>query len=417
MKTLRASKILFIHHGQIVGGAPTSLKNTTLGLKKEGFTNLKILCTYPDMKIFFEKEAGVETGDIYSPYLSVGRVFVGLSSLSSLRTFIYFWLELLKAPFIIKRQMKTFRQEKPDIIHLNSSILFIVAISAKLARVPLVWHVREILIGSKWNLRKKFAGWFIRKLADEVVCISEVEARSLGKDSLGNVKVVYNFVDFTKFICSDRELAEIKQKYNPENKKAYVSLGGVSFRKGTVEIIELAKNMPNKLFLIAGTYLIKNDYGTTNRFLISFVHRLEDMLKKYELKKIYSWYYTQRVEFLYFKYNLKNIHFVGKLDNVVPLISICDGLIFAGCTPHFPRPVYEAWALKKPVVVFDMKGISDNITDGIDGVICRDNSVDGLQEGIVKLNLTMGEKGYKKAISKFDMEKNIRKIISIYMEL
>lgn len=417
MKTFTTSKILFIHHGQVIGGAPTSLKNTVIGLKKEGFDNLKILCAFPDMKLFFQKEAVVETSDIYSPHLLVGRVFVGLASLMNLRTFIYFWLELLKAPLTIHRQISTFKREKPDIIHLNSSILFIVAISAKIAKIPLLWHVREVVIGSKWNLRKKFTGWFIRKLADRVICISELEAKSLGNNTFDNVEVVYNFVDFSEFRCSNMELNEIIQEYNPENKKVYVSLGGVSFRKGTVEIIELAKKIPNELFLIAGTCPTKNIYGKMKKSLITYVHKFEDVLKKYRFKNIYSWYYTQRVEFLYLGSKLANLQFIGKLDNVTPLIAMSDGLIFAGCTPHFPRPVYEAWAVKKPVVVFDMEGISEHITNGIDGIICKSNSAAGLQDGLQTLNLEMGEKGYKKAISRFDMEKNVKKIISVYMEL
>jgi len=114
---------------------------------------------------------------------------------------------------------------------------------------------------------------------------------------------------------------------------------------------------------------------------------------------------------------LKNIRFIGKVDNVVPLIAICDILIFAGCTPHFPRPVYEAWALKKPIVAFDMDGISDNIENDIDGVIVNENTCYGLSNAIPSVNSRMGKNGYKKAMERFDMNKNIEKIIKIYGEI
>ncbi|WP_332444468.1 glycosyltransferase family 4 protein [Wolinella succinogenes] len=414
---MRSKKISFIHHGRVIGGAPTSLKNTIVGLKNEGFTNLKILCAFPDMKPFFEKEAGVGTGDIYSPHLVVGRVFVGLASLASLRTFIYFWLEILKAPYTIWRQIQRLKSEKPDIIHLNSSILFIAAISAKWLGIPLVWHVREVLIGGKWNLRKRFAGWFIRSLADRVICISEVEAKSLGRDTKGNLSVVYNFIDLEKFAQSCGDAESEKERYDIRDQKVYVSLGGVSFRKGTVEIIHAAKKMPEAHFLIAGTYPEKTSHSYFKKKMIGFYHALEDVLIQYKIKDIYSWYYNQRVEFLYFGTELENLKFVGKLDNVAPLINICDALIFAGRTPHFPRPVYEAWALKKPVVVFDMEGVGDNVSDGIDGVVCKSNDTDGLIDAIKSVKPEMGEGGYQKALEKFDMEKNVKKIVGVYGEL
>jgi glycosyltransferase involved in cell wall biosynthesis len=366
------------------------------------------------MKPFFEKEACVETGDIYSPYLIIGRVFVGLSILLNLRTFIYFFMELFKAPITIKKQIETLKLEKPDIIHLNSSILFFVAISTKIAKIPLVWHVREVVIGSKWNLRKRFAGWFIRKLADEVICISEVEAKSLGQDTFNNANVVYNFIDLAKFNCSKDVIERIKKEYNQNNKNFFFSLGGVSFRKGTIEIIQTAKELKDDLFLIAGSSPTQNKYSLLKKLLITAIHKIEDLLKSLDLKKIYSWYYNQRVEFMFYDLNLENLKFVGKLDNVAPIISICDGLIFAGCTPHFPRPVYEAWALKKPVVVFKMEGISENIFDGMDGVICKSNDSIGLREALLQIENNMGEKGYEKAIEKFNMEKNVKKIIEIY---
>lgn len=410
-------KIVFIHHGKVIGGAPRSLKNTIIGLEKEGFNNMKILCAYQDMKSFFQDSTKVEVGGIYSPYLTIGRVFVGLASLTRLYTMILFMLEFIKFPYIIFRQFRQLYKEKPDIVHLNSSILFLPAVSVKLLKIPLVWHVREVLIGGKWSLRKKFTGWFIRKLADEVICISEVEAQSLGNDEYKNINVIYNFIDFSLFSDKNINIEFEKKRYGLKDEKVYVSLGGVSFRKGTIEIIQTAKIMKNDKFLIAGTYPTKNDYFLLNLKWIKLVHNIEDFLMRNNLKTIYSWYYTQRVEFLYFDSPITNLKFVGKLDDVVPLIAISDALIFAGCTPHFPRPVYEAWAMKKPVVVFNMEGIIDNVDNGIDGVICENNTADGICSAISKVNDKMGMNGYEKAVERFNMDINIKKIIDIYREI
>ncbi len=166
--------------------------------------------------------------------------------------------------------------------------------------------------------------------------------------------------------------------------------------------------------MIAGTYPEEKDFSIIKKQLIRVIHKTEDLLKKVKLKKIYSWFYNQRVNFLYSKLHLSNLYFVGKLDNVVSIIALCDGLIFAGCTPHFPRPVYEAWALKKPVIVFNIEGVSNNISENIDGVITKSNDAIGLAKAIKNVDVSMGKYGYKKSLKKFDMNKNIKDIIEIY---
>lgn len=417
---MKNKKILFIHHGQEIGGAPRSLKNTIIGLEKEGFENLKILCAFPDMKPFFQEGTKVRTGDIYSPHLLIGRLLIGLAHWSNIRTLAGAFIELYKIPIIISKQMKIIKKENPDIIHLNSSILFLVAFSAKLLRIPLVWHVREVIIGSRWNIRKKLAGWLIRKLADEVICISEVEAAALGFNRYKNVNVVYNFIDFNKFHADDDTVQKVREVYALDMKKVVISLGGVSFRKGTVEIIQTAQKIPEVMFLIAGTFPQKNLYSTLKRKRIETVHLFEDVLKMIRLKTIYSWYYEARVEFLFFKLQLSNLLFVGKVDDVTPLIALSDCLIFAGCTPHFPRPIYEAWAMKKAVVAFDIKGVRENITHMQNGAVVRTNDSTGLVENLIfllndpKKIETIGNAGYEKALQNFDMQKNVRKIIDIY---
>ncbi len=152
-------------------------------------------------------------------YLIVGRVFIGYANILNYRTFIYFFLEILISPIIIYKQVKVLKKENPNIIHLNSSILFLTAISAKILKIPIVWHVREVLIGGRYNLKKKFVGYLIRKLANQVICISEIEASSLGNNSFNNVNVVYNFIDFSKFTSIKKDINKVKEKYNLGNKK------------------------------------------------------------------------------------------------------------------------------------------------------------------------------------------------------
>ena len=70
-------KILFVHHGKILGGSPVSLLNTIIGLEKLGYDNIKILFAYDDMKSFFENGCNAKLGNIYNPCLYLGRILIG----------------------------------------------------------------------------------------------------------------------------------------------------------------------------------------------------------------------------------------------------------------------------------------------------------------------------------------------------
>jgi len=420
-----SKKILFIHHGSIPGGSPTSLANTIIGLQRFSDFEIKILCCHDSMKAFFKEKTGLDPGDIYSPFLILGRVMIGWASIFNLKTLYLLVREIVSLPISFYRQALTLRSESPAIVHLNSSILLITAICVKLLRLPLVWHVREVIVGGKFNVRKRLTGWIIRTLADRVITISPVEAASLGKDRKGNVQVVYNFIDFGHFDPALINLSETKKKFGvDQDDHVVLSLGGASFRKGAYQILCASKEINRKCkILLAGPPLKRKDRNKGTRLLIRLFLKIEQFLCTSRLKSYYSWFYEDRLQNEIKSISDDRIRFIGQIDDVVPLIAISDILVFAGTTPHFPRPVYEAWAMKKPVVIFDVEGVSPNISEGYDGVIVRNHTGTALAQklneilGNKSLLQQFGENGYRKAKDRFDIDKNIFEIITTYQKI
>lgn len=398
-----------------------SLVNTIVALRSYGI-EMKVLCAYDSMKSFFEKRANVPVGKIFNPCLLLGRVPIGYANLFNIRSIIRILQEFFLLPVSIIKQFSILKRESPDIVHLNSSILFTSAIAAKMAGIPLVWHVREVVLGGRFNIRKALAGWFIRSIADKVVAISPYCARSLGRDKKGAVEVVYNFVDFSSFnsdnynAISERESFGIKA-----GERLIVSLGGVSFRKGTVELIEAMRYTSENIRLaLAGPPLIHSDIDSAKTFLIGLMHFIEDILIDSGLKGFYSWYYSERVKKAFVQLPQGKVIFLGYVKDVACLLAASDLLVFAGTRPHFPRPVYEAWAMKKPVVAFDMGGVSDEIEDGTDGVIVKKctgkmlaASISALLNSPEKMR-SMAEAGYVKSTERFDLKKNVSRLMDVY---
>ncbi len=419
-------KVLYIHHGKVLGGAPVSLLNTILGLKKTPFIEMKVLCAHREMEAFFSEHSGVKVGRIYNPCLILGRVFIGMASLFNPRTLAMSVYELFLLPFSIIIQLRELKNEAPDIVHLNSSILLSTAIAANLAGIPLIWHVREVVIGGRFNIRKRLISRLIRMLSKRVIAISPFEAENLGIGKKDNIRVVYNFIDFKKFDPTEYNPASERQKLGfSKDDIIILSLGGVSFRKGAVQIIESAPYTGDDVkYVVAGPPPPTTATETADEnMLINIMLRLEDMLVASGLKAHFAWFYAQRVANALNAIKTrapKKIIFIGHVKDIAPIIASCDILVFAGTTPHFPRPVYEAWAMKKPVIAFDMKGVSQNIEDGIDGVVVKEKTGRAMAEAIQRLlrsrdkMQSMGGCGHIKARQRFSLENNIKDILNIY---
>jgi glycosyltransferase involved in cell wall biosynthesis len=68
----------------------------------------------------------------------------------------------------------------------------------------------------------------------------------------------------------------------------------------------------------------------------------------------------------------------GYRDDVEQCLAAADLLAFPSCREGMPVSVMEALALGIPVITTDSRGCRDVVRDGVDGVVLRDRSVEGL---------------------------------------
>jgi glycosyltransferase involved in cell wall biosynthesis len=479
--------ILFVHHGYgYAGGAPVSLVNLILALKSTSCLDMKVVCHDDVVRKFFAERASVPVGKLDDPLTHVGKILIGLARLNTWKELKLLLSALFRFPASVRSQYRLFRAEAPDVIHLNSSTLFSSAIAAKLAHVPVVWHVREIIQGGRYNLRRYLTAGLLKKLATRIIAISLVEARSLGDDQKSKIMVVYNAYD-TNLLDPDvyNQVEEKNRLGCDPTTKVVLSLGGMSSNKGTVELIEAMMEICGEAILIfAGPPLkwfrfkltkqslqqlrklhlpeqvvgalkslktqgfdteedflesigeaigptLRQQYardilasaGHQPRRTVRWVLALETVFVKMKMKRTYSWYYPQRVKFVLERLPQNCVKFVGKVKNVAPLLAACDVLVFAGTVPHFPRPVYEAGLMRKPVVVFEKQGITDNVDNGITGIVVKNHSGKAFGKALCSLlnqpekMQAMGEAGYKKAHALPNAEEGASLVAAIYQEI
>ncbi len=355
-------KVLFIHHGVILGGAPLSLLYLVRELERLPDMEVEIVCHSPRMCDYFSKNVKSRVNLWVDPHTYLGKLLIGWIGWSVLLqvpgAFGKFLSDLFSMPVSVWRQLRLLRKRKPRFVHLNSATLFSSAIAARLAGIPIIWHIREPLQGA--DLQKRVIGRFIHGMATAVIAISEEEAVRLGEDHERKVHVIYNPIN-TDAMKPERynQVQEKRRLGFDAADKLVLSLGGVNPRKGTLQLVEAMQYVDQQTYLIiAGPSLTRDpELGSYECQVMNALNRLPK----------------------------NKVTFTGNLENVVPLLAACDVLVFAGMKPHFPRPAYEAWQMCKPVIVFEMKGVSSQVEHGVDGTIVKELSSKALGIAIADL--------------------------------
>ncbi len=132
-------KILYIHHGIGIGGAPLSLLYLIENLNKK---------KYHPVVLFLQKS---EVVDLYK---AKGIDVVGPLNISDFSHTKIWWYRWYHPHHWIRSLWDTFRtchnvadywfeKIKPDILHLNTSSLIAWGKVAKRRKIPIVWHIRE----------------------------------------------------------------------------------------------------------------------------------------------------------------------------------------------------------------------------------------------------------------------------------
>ena len=341
-------KILFIHHLSVIGGATKSLLSLTLSAQKKGY----------DVSVLFFGVKGnafnwFVANNIDCHNFSDGKVFQHANGayIPIIQKRPYRFLSIfLSAFFSIKKTRKIISKFSPDLVYLNTSLLFPSAIAAKQLNLKVIWHLREQIHDGIFGLRKRIMKSFFKKFSDHIVAISHTNANKL---NLKKCNVIYNSTKYNPVIDS-KKLLELKNKLNLKNKKVICFLGGSIKSKGADTLFEtlllLKKKYKNFCVIIAGKFSLKGNK----------LNRIEKKVKKI-IKNDPDL--------------LNYIRFVGVLDDVNPLLKLSDVLIWPAKTSHFARPIIEAMMAETLVLASDFESSREIIVHNKTGFLSKPNSV------------------------------------------
>lgn len=304
---------------------------------------------------------------------------------------------------------------RPDIVHLNAVTLAPMAWSAKKAGIKVVCLVQETAVHGFMGVRNLWLKHIFFKYMDAVVFISEYDRSEWGFHA-PCVEVIPNWVDLKKFDNSISKFDARRELAIPANSKIILFMGGINQIKGTLPLLKavaLLNDIEGFLLIIAGYC---NGHDISDLSAIQRVHL--------RIRRFFGIDYHNQVSDFVKKHNLtKCVRFVGMTDKVVPLYAATDIVIFPAVSPHQARPVIEAGAMEKPVIVSNFENLKEFVEDDLTGFTVPPNDPLALAKAIRRiledpsLAARIGSENHRMVCKKHNFDFNAPRFSALYERL
>jgi glycosyltransferase involved in cell wall biosynthesis len=233
-----------------------------------------------------------------------------------------------------------------DLIYANSQkAMILAALAGRLARRPVIWHLRDILSADHFG---KAHRWAAVRLANALVSRVIANSRATADAFVaagGNrtrVTVIYNGIDPSPFaLISEQQQAEVRASLGLEREPLVGVFGRFSPWKGQHVLIDALALLPGVHALLVGAALYGED-----AYAAALQRRAEAM-------KL-----TDR------------IHFLGFRNDIPNLMSLAGVVTHTSVAPEpFGRVLVEGMFAKRPVIASRIGGVAEIIEDGTSGVL------------------------------------------------
>ncbi len=407
-------KILYIHHGVGIGGAPISLLNLIKPLDRTKYHPI-ILFLFESPAIDLFRNAGIE---VLGP--------VNYSDFSHTKIWWYRWYHV---HHLVRALWGTYKilteiglwwiaKIKPDIIHLNTTSLWPWAVVARKMGIRVICHVREPLAPGYLGLRRALVRWAVGRYADDIVAICKNDARPWA--TLAKTQVLYNAVDCAKFMPAQVMM---------DKPFTIGYVGGLSKEKGVLAILQAVQLLHARghkvRLMIAGFWPAPHSLPVRHSFSDGGSGFLQKNVskgwQKIRDRIVPSDRYRKKVEKLVQELG-EYVHIFGVVNNMHEIMRQMDVVTFPATVGHFARPIIEAGALGKPVIASDVPPLDELVEDGVTGFLIPPHDVaawaDALQSLMYDFELAhlMSLAGRENVENKFSLAQQAKKVDQIYSQ-
>lgn len=378
-------RILFVNSTSEVGGADIDLLQICSNLDRSRFEPIVVLPGPSSIAQEFEA-VGVEV-----IFIRLGVVKRTVNPIGFLLFVIYSFSSILAL-------IKIAKNRHIDLIHINSIVLPAAAIASRLAGVPCVWHIREIVTRPVWARLGLVA--IVSLLAHRVIAISNAVKRMFPRWMARRIVVIHHGVDLQAF---DSTL-------NCSRLRLELGIPDTAFLVGFVGRIAPLKGVD---------YLIQAVNQLCRRKLDVYLLIVGPTFQEYQT-------YTERLVEL--ASSLERRHRVRMLPSrrdIPYVLSALDVLVLPSIRPEgFGLVLIEAMAMGKPVVGTALGGIPE-VIDGEPpvGFVVPPRDADALATALNRLasnrqlSREMGHCARARVEREFDIRIVVQEIQKVYQEL
>ena len=391
------ARLLAVHHGGGVGGAPVSMLSLLSALDRAEFEPRAIFTEAGDI-VDFASQRGVSAEIVQTG----GAFFYSAHARLSARSLTRF---VRTFPSAVQAARATLRQRQPDLLHLNTSVLLAWAAAARRQRVPVVWMVREVLGPNRW-LRRWHAEFILRH-ARRTVAISDAVAACFPR----SVERVYNAVDLAEFRLDllHNAPAERAQLGLPPDAQVVMVVGSVQRPKGHWLVLDALAQLPHSVHLVlvaggAAADYARSPKGRIKRAVRLPLDNLDALLRDARARGVAD-----------------RVHVTGFRRDVAQVIAAADVLVFPSLEPEgFGRPIIEAMALARPVVATDvgpsreLLGLGTGLLVAPEAGSLASTLADLLASADTRVR--MGRAGRARVEACFTLERQVAEMSAIYRQ-
>lgn len=380
--------ILYLHAGSEMYGADKVLLELVKELDKKKFKPIVILPSEGTLVDELRKE-DIETKVV--PYPVLRRKFFNLKGL------LYYLTSYIKHSKVI---LKLIKNREIKIIHNNTTaVLEGIYLKLKL-KVPMVWHVHEIIVKPK--IVYKLISYLVEIFADVAVVVSNSVGRHLNdskKNDISKIETIYNGVN-NKVFSKSNPTEYLHEEFNiPQDAFIIGMIGRINAWKGQDDFL-----------LAIEPILLK--YENVYAMMVGGVFegeewRIEKIKGKVSMSSV-----SNRIIIENFREDSANIH------------NLFDVFILPSTNPDpLPTVVLEAMASGKPVIGYRHGGICEMVDNGRTGFLVEVRDIDSLRQSIeILINdkdkcISMGYAAEKYQKNNFSLDSYINNFEKIYESL
>jgi glycosyltransferase involved in cell wall biosynthesis len=233
-------------------------------------------------------------------------------------------------PSVLKLR-QSFRQERPDIVHINGLLLIQPAIAAWLEGIDIVWYLVSDGIYPQWLVSLIIP--LVNRIATEIVLISESNKEFYNQEGK-DLSIIPGAIDTDEINPESVDPTEVERlaetfKISGET-TVITTIGKVNPRKGQECAIEALRSLKDRdiVYLIVGPNQDKE-----------YIETLKQMTREYDLES--------------------RVHILGFVDNKLAVLSLTDIFLLPSVGEGTPLSIMESLCMRTPVIASYCGSIPD----------------------------------------------------------